>query len=559
MTSADRGHPLVPMPLVRGSHGAVVAPHHLATAAGLAILRAGGHAVDAAIATNAVLGVVLPSGCGLGGDAFWLIWDEATGRQTALNGSGRAPAAADPAALRASGLDTLPYRGPLAITVPGAVRSWGDAHARHGRLSRADVLAPAIRVAQDGFPAWDGFISAVEGALPAVVDALGSDSGFEQVYRPHGRAWRPGERVRLPALTATLERLAEVGFDDFYDGEIGERQARGLAAAGCAITVADLQAHTSAWTQPIETDYRGTRVTTHPPNSSGIVALELLNILETFEPPPTDAFGPNGVEDARWIHLGIEAAKLAMADRDAWLTDPEALDIPVERLNSKEHAAEVARLIDPSRAALPPASTLPRGGGTIYLATVDGDGNAVSLIESNYMGFGSGVVDPLTGIHYQNRGSYFSLDPDHPNVLAPGKRTLHTLLPGMLFRAGERRPWVVTGSMGGDAQPQVHAQVVSALVDGAVDIGTAVGAPRWFVDGAEHFAPPVNVRAERRFPAAVLDALEALGHPLTRTIPFNGALGHAHAIELVDGGPAADDGSLAAATDPRSAGLPAVW
>jgi gamma-glutamyltranspeptidase len=559
MTSADRGRPLVPMPLVRGSHGAVVAPHHLATAAGLAILRAGGHAVDAAIATNAVLGVVLPSGCGLGGDAFWLIWDEATGRQTALNGSGRAPAAADPAALRASGLATLPYRGPLAITVPGAVRSWGDAHARHGRLSRADVLAPAIRLADDGFPAWDGFISAVEGALPAVVEALGSDSGFEQVYRPHGRAWRPGERVRLPALTATLERLAEVGFDDFYDGEIGERQARGLAAAGCAITVADLQAHTSAWTQPIETDYRGTRVTTHPPNSSGIVALELLNILETFEPPPTDAFGPNGVEDARWIHLGIEAAKLAMADRDAWLTDPEALDIPVERLNSKEHAAEVARLIDPSRAALPPASTLPRGGGTIYLATVDGDGNAVSLIESNYMGFGSGVVDPLTGIHYQNRGSYFSLDPDHPNVLAPGKRTLHTLLPGMLFRAGERRPWVVTGSMGGDAQPQVHAQVVSALVDGAVDIGTAVGAPRWFVDGEEHFAPPVNVRAERRFPAAVLDALEALGHPLTRTIPFNGALGHAHAIELVDGGPAAEDGSLVAATDPRSAGLPAVW
>jgi gamma-glutamyltranspeptidase/glutathione hydrolase len=208
---------------------------------------------------------------------------------------------------------------------------------------------------------------------------------------------------------------------------------------------------------------------------------------------------------------------------------------------------------------MPPASTLPRGGGTIYLATVDAEGNAVSLIESNYMGFGSGVVDPQTGIHYQNRGSYFSLDPGHPNVLAPGKRTLHTLLPGMLFRDGERRPWVVTGSMGGDAQPQIHAQVVSALVDGGVDVATAVGAPRWFVDGEEHFAPPVNVRAERRFRPEVLDALEALGHPLMRTIPFNGALGHAHAIELVDGGPADPDGSLAAATDPRSAGLPAVW
>jgi gamma-glutamyltranspeptidase/glutathione hydrolase len=547
------------MPLARGTHGAVVAPHHLATAAGLAVLRAGGHAVDAAIATNAVLGVVQPSSCGIGGDAFWLIWDEAAGRQTALNGSGRAPAAADAAALRAGGLATLPYRGPLAITVPGAVRSWDDAHRRHGRLSPADVLAPAIQLAWDGFPAWDGFISAVEATLPLVVEALGRGSGFEQVYRPHGRAWRPGERVRLPALAATLERMAEVGLDDFYDGEIGERQAAGLAAIDCRIDLDDLRAHTSTWTDPIATDYRGVRVTTNPPNSSGIVALEVLNILETFEPPPAAAFGPNGVEDARWVHLGIEAAKLAMADRDRYLTDPEFLEISIETIVSKDHARGLAGLIDPDRAARPPAATNPRGGGTVYLATVDADGNAVSLIQSNFMGFGSGVVDPDTGIHYQNRGSYFSLDPDHPNVLAPGKRTLHTLLPGMLFRAGETRPWVVTGSMGGDAQPQIHAQVVSALVDGGLDIATAVGAPRWFVDGDDHFAPPINVRAERRYPAAVLDRLEAMGHPVTRTIPFNGTLGHAHAIELVDGGPAAADGSLAAATDPRSAGLPALW
>ena len=559
MTETAPDRPLVPMPLVRGARGAVVAPHHLATAAGLATLRAGGHAVDAAIATNAVLGVVLPSGCGLGGDAFWLIWDEAAGRQTALNGSGRAPAAADPAALRAGGLATLPYRGPLAITVPGAVRSWDDAHRRHGRLPLTEVLGPAIELAWDGFPAWDGFISAVEGVLPDVVKALGHGSGFEQVYRPHGRPWRPGERVRLPALASTLERMAEVGFDDFYDGEIGERQAAGLAAVACSIGVDDLRGHTSTWTEPIFTDYRGIRVTTHPPNSSGIVALELLNILETFEPPAPSAFGPNGVEDARWVHLGIEAAKLAMADRDRFLTDPEFLEISVDTIVSKDHARQLAGLIDLERAARPPAATNPRGGGTIYLATVDAEGNAVSLIQSNYMGFGSGVVDPDTGIHYQNRGSYFSLDPDHPNVLAPGKRTLHTLLPGMLFRAGEQRPWAVTGSMGGDAQPQIHAQVVSGLVDGGLDVATAVGAPRWFVDGDEHFAPPVNVRAERRYPAAVLDALEVMGHPVTRTIQFNGMLGHAHAIELIDGGPAAVDGSLAAATDPRSAGLPAVW
>ncbi|HUQ78629.1 MAG TPA: gamma-glutamyltransferase family protein [Patescibacteria group bacterium] len=551
--------PLVPQPLVRGGHGAVVAPHHLATAAGLSILRAGGHAVDAAIATNAVLAVVLPSGCGIGGDAFWLIWDEGSGRQSAMNGSGRTPASADPAALRAGGLTTLPHRGPLTITVPGAVRSWGDAHDRHGRLSRAEILEPAIQLAWDGFPAWDGFILAVEVALPAIVAGLGTRSGFERVYRPHGRAWRPGERVRLPALAATLERLADVGFADFYDGDIGERQGRGLAAIGSGISVDDLRAHTSTWTEPISTDYRGVRVTTHPPNSSGIVALELLNILETFDPPAAGAFGAAGVDDARWVHLGIEAAKLAMADRDRWLTDPEFLDIPVEQLLSKEYAADLAGGIDPTRAATPPAATNPRGGGTIYLATVDADGNAVSLIESNYMGFGSGVVDPDTGIHYQNRGSYFSLDPGHPNVLAPGKRTLHTLLPGMLFRAGERRPWVVTGAMGGDAQPQVHAQVVSALVDGGVDVATAVGAPRWFVDGEEHFAPPVDVRVERRYPATIRGALAAMGHPVTETIPFDGNLGHAHAIELVDGGPASADGSVAAATDPRSAGLPAVW
>ncbi|MEA2547932.1 MAG: gamma-glutamyltranspeptidase / glutathione hydrolase, partial [Chloroflexota bacterium] len=360
-------------------------------------------------------------------------------------------------------------------------------------------------------------------------------------------------------LASTLERLAEVGFDDFYEGETAERQAAGLRAIDCLVGLEDLRGHTSTWVDPIATDYRGVRVTTHPPNSSGIVALELLNILEAFDPPPASVFGPNGVEDARWIHLGIEAAKLAMADRDRWLTDPTFLDIPIDRLTSKAYAAELAAGIDTDHASRPAASTNPRGGGTIYLATVDAEGNAVSLIQSNYMGFGSGVVDPETGIHYQNRGSYFSLDPSHPNVLAPGKRTLHTLLPGMLFRAGERRPWVVTGSMGGDAQPQIHAQVVSGLVDGELDIATAVGAPRWFVDGDAHFAPPVDVRAERRYPAAVLDALEAMGHPVTRTIPFNGLLGHAHSIELVDGGPADPDGSLAAATDPRSAGLPAVY
>jgi gamma-glutamyltranspeptidase/glutathione hydrolase len=535
-----------------------VAPHHLATEAGLGILRAGGSAVDAAIATNAVLAVVVPSSCGIGGDAFWLIWESATRREYALNGSGRAPASADAGALRDQGIEALPLRGPLAITVPGAVRSWGDAHRRFGRLSRAQILGPAIELARDGFPAWTGFITSVDTTLRAIEPVLGRGSGFEQVFRPHGRSWRPGEIVRLPALASTLERLANAGFDEFYDGDLGERQARGLAAAGCGIGWSDLQAHTSTWGEPISTTYRGTRVATHPPNSSGIVALELLNVLEQFEAPSPEAFGPLGVTDVEWIHTAVEAAKLAMADRDAHLTDPDFADIPADRLLSKEYAAELAARIRASHAASAPAATVPKGGGTIYLATVDGDGNAVSLIESNYMGFGSGVVDPETGIHYQNRGSFFSPDPSHANVLAPGKRTLHTLIPGMLFRPGEPGPWVVTGQMGGDAQPQILAQVASALVDGGADVASAVAMPRWFVEPKTHFAPPVDVRIEPRFAPGVLEALEAKGHPISSTTPFSGLLGHAHAIELVDGGPA-EGGSLAAATDPRSAGLPAVW
>jgi gamma-glutamyltranspeptidase / glutathione hydrolase len=552
----DVTRPLAPIPLARGSHGAVVAPHHLATSAGLAILRAGGSAVDAAIAANAVLAVVDGISCGIGGDAFWLIWDAQSGRQLALNGSGRSSVRADPAALRGVGLERLPLRGGLSITVPGAVRSWGDAHDRFGRLPRADLLGPAIELADGGFPAWDGFINAVELSAGRFATALDDDNGWRSVYRPEGRAWRPGEQVRLPNLAATLTRIAETGWDEFYAGDTAAHQARALAAAGSAIGLDDLAAHRSSWTEPIATDYRGVRVTSHPPNSSGFVALEILNILEQFEPPPPDVFADGIGADLHWVHLGIEASKLAMADRDAHLTDPEAYRAPLERLLDKGYAEELAARIDPTHSASPPAATVPRGGGTIWLGVVDHEGNAVSLIESNYMGFGSGVVDPVTGIAYQNRGSFFSLDDDHPNVLGPAKRTLHTLLPGMLFRDG--RPWVLTGSMGGDAQPQIHAQVVSALIDGGVDVATAVAMPRWFVEPSEHFEPPDAVRAEPRFRPGLIDGLEALGHPVLPAEPYDSMLGHCHAIELIDGGPAAD-GSLAAATDPRSAGLPAVW
>jgi gamma-glutamyltranspeptidase/glutathione hydrolase len=547
--------PLVPARAARGSRGAVVAPHHLATSAGLAVLAAGGHAVDAAIATNAVLGVVMPHGCGIGGDAFWLVWDESSGEQVALNGSGRAPSAADAGLLRSRALDRIPLRGPYGITVPGAVRSWADAHARWGRLSRAAVLAAAIEHAEAGFPAWDGLIDAIEGTEAGLGSAPWT-AGFRQVWRQHGRPWRPGEPVRLPALAATLRTLADEGFDAYYDGQLGERLARNLAEAGALHTAADLRTHRSTWEVPIATDYRDALVTTHPPNSSGVLALELLNILAEFEPPAGATFGPRGWTDAQWPHLWLEAAKLVFADRDALLTDPSFRDVPVDLLLSRERARALAGRIDPRRADPSPLPVRTLVGGTIYLAAVDAQGNAVSLIQSNAAGFGSGVVDAETGVHYQNRGASFSLDPAHPNVIEPGKRTAHTLLPGMLFRVGERRPWVVGGSMGGDIQPQIHAQLVSALVDGRTDLASAVAAPRITVEPAGWYAPPTAVFADGPLAPGVTERLRELGHDLW-VESYAGALGHEHAIELVDGGPA-EGGSLLVMTDPRSAGLPAV-
>ena len=548
--------------MTRGRRGAVVAPHHLATEAGLRMLRAGGHAVDAAIAANAALGVVMPNACGLGGDAFWLIWDsgveDGKGRQHALNGSGRSPGGTDAAQLRREGLESMPTRGPLSVTIPGAVRSWADAHRRFGRLPVSSILGPAIELADGGFPAWAQLIDAIEASAGQFAEALGSDAPFFEVYRPHGRAWRPGEIIRLPALGGTLKTLADSGFDAFYDGAVGERQAAMLAKLGVSCGPADFRDHTSTWGEAIATTYRGVRATSHAPNSSGVVALELLNLLEQFEPRPA-AFGPGALRDATWAHLAIESAKLAMADRDAHLADPEQVEVPVGRLLDKTHAAMLAVLIDPRRASVPRPATNPPGGGTAYLAAVDADGNAVSLIQSNYLGFGSGVVDPETGVHYQNRGSYFSLDPEHPNVLAPGKRTLHTLLPGMLFRDGQAGPWIVVGSMGGDAQPQIHAQFVSDVVDRGLDIAQAVAAPRWSVEPRFHFDPPREVIVESRFEPPFVDALASMGHPVIPGGGLEAGIGHQHAIELVDGGPAAPDGSVAAVTDPRSAGLPAVW
>jgi gamma-glutamyltranspeptidase/glutathione hydrolase len=539
-----------------GLHDAVVSPHHLASSVGLQILKDGGSAVDAAIATNAALGVVFGSACGIGGDAFWLIWGPSDSRLVGLNGSGRSGKAASATALRDLGLQAMPLRGGLSITVPGAVRSWGDAHARFGRLPRSALLERAIELAADGFPAWDGFIEAVERSAPIFQTALGSEADWFRIYRPDNRPWRHGERVCLPALAGTLKRIADHGWQEFYEGDTAELASRALTAAGSSLGIDDLRVHASTWTEPISTDYRGTRVAGHRPNSQGFVALEILNILEQFEPPTARVFKNHMGADLRWTHLGIEAAKLALADRDQYLTDPDVAPVPLDWLLSRDHAAKLATMIDPQKARIPSARRVPVGGGTVWLGVVDESGCAVSLIQSNYMTFGSGVVDPATGVVFQNRGSFFSLDPNMANVLAPSKRTLHTLMPGMLLRNGQ--PWLVVGSMGGDAQPQIHAQVVSAVLDGGLDVASAVTMPRWFVEPKAPLAPPATVRAEPRFRPGLIRGLEGLGHEVTRTAPFDNLLGHCHGIALIDGGPA-QGGTLAAATDPRSAGLPAVW
>ncbi len=553
MTRARRTDPpLVPAQTAFGTRGAVVSPHRLASAAGLGVLRAGGSAVDAAIATNAALAVVAAHSCGLGGDAFWLIWD---GRaEIGLNGSGRAGAAATIEAAHAAGHgDRLPLRGPWTVTVPGAIRSWGDAHARFGRLRWAELLAPAIELAE-GFPASPGWSAAVERST--AIFGVGSD--WARVFRAAGRPWRVGERVVITGLAGTIRTLAADGPDAAYTGSVAAASARYLADQGAPISAADLAAHRSTWTEPIRGAYRGVTVTSHPPNSCGPSALELLAVLDRFQAPPRGRFGGRGPTDPTWVHLGLEAARSVMADRDRWLTDPDAMAPgALAEMLSARHVAAVAASLDPELVLPRPALPGPAGGGTVYLATADRWGGLVSLLQSNYAGFGSGLVDPATGIGFQNRGAFFSLDPRHANALAPRKRTMHTLTPGLAFRNG--RPWLVHGAMGGELQPQVFAQFISAMVDGTGDLATAVAAPRWAADVPAHGRPPTVTRLERRVPPSVARGLAARGHDVTWGLPFDSSFGHEHAIEVQWPSDEGAGPTFGAVTDPRSEGSPSVW
>ena len=528
-------------PLVLARHGVVSSPHYLASTAGTSVLQAGGSAVDAAIAACATLGVVYPHMTGVGGDALWLIHDAATGRVRALNGSGRAVARASRAYFRAQGYDAVPARGPLAaITVPGAVDSWCEAHENFGRLPLASVLAAAISYARDGYPVCAGLAR----CLGDVAQVLGAYEHTLRTFLPDDRPPRMGEVARLPRLAATLEAVAEKGRDGFYSGPVAEEMAAAVQRAGGLLDIGDLGSHRGEWVDPISTTYRGHTCFQHPPNSQGLAHLVILNILEGYD------LRSMGETSADYLHVIVEATKLAFAARDRYVTDPRFSDVPIEWLLSKQHAGELRDQIDRDSASPREAPTEVDGDTTCVVAA-DAEGNAVSVIQSLYQEFGSAFVAGETGVVLQNRGIFFSLDERHVNRLEPGKRTSHTLMPGMMHRDG--KPYLVHGAMGGEGQAQTLAAVATRVVDFDQDIQYAIDRPRW-VYGRTWKEPTTNVRVESRVPPAVLSALRTRGHPVVAVDEWDETMGHAQGIVIDQG-----QGVLMAGADPRSDGIALGW
>ena len=514
--------------------GMVVTPHPLATEAGVAALRAGGTAVDAAVAANAMLAVVYCNACGLGGDAFALVWDPAEGELHGFNGSGRSPAALTIDAVRGAGHDAMPQRGPLTINVPGAVDAWSQLLDRFGRRSLADAVLPAAHTADEGYALTEITARAIRTALPTF------DEAPRAVFEGSGEA---GDRFRQPLLAATLRAIADGGRDAYYTGHIGAEIVRAVRAAGGVLEAEDLAAHRGDWVEPISTTYHGVEVATIPPNSQGITALIALNVLATLDWPM------GAPVSAERLHAQIEAVKVAWSERDRCVADPERGLADPSVLLSEDHAHWLASRLSPGEANrfVP---TNPPGGGTVYLCAADTDGMLVSLIESNYMGFGSGIMGGSTGIMLQNRGAYFSLDPDHPNALAPRARTLHTLMPGMLLRDGVAE--VALGAMGGDGQPQTMVQLVTGLVDDGLDPQALVDRPRWVAstEGPGQPLGPVSIESDGAEPDTVA-ALERLGHEVALVEPKRPMMGWAQMIRR------RPDGSYDGGADPRADSLAA--
>jgi gamma-glutamyltranspeptidase / glutathione hydrolase len=504
---------------VATTFGIVATSQPLASRAGVQILERGGNAVDAAIAANAVMALVEPHYNGIGGDLFSIYYEARTGKLYGLNAGGWAPAGLTPEFLRSKGVTRMPGSGIHSVTVPGVVAGWDALRSRFGKLPMADLLAPAIYYSDHGFPVTDVIAEYWSDATLK----LAREPLAAQTFLPDGRAPRAGEIFKNPRLASTLRLIAQKGAAGFYEGKTAEAIVAISREKGGAITLADLKEYKPEWVDPISTTYRGWTVYELPPNTQGIAALMMLNIMERYPLPEY------GFQTTQTLHVMIEAKKLAYADMLRYVADPHFSNVPVAPLLSKQHAVERARLIDPRKATCDvqpsslPGLTTSSGGDTIYLSVIDRDGNIVSLIQSLYSSFGSGIVPPDTGVMLHNRGALFTLETGHPNLLAGRKRPLHTLIPAFMSRGDVK---VGFGIMGGFNQAQAHAQFVSNVVDFGLDVQEALEAGR-FTKGS---FSGCDVDVEELVPAKTRDELPALGHEVTVVPPRSGVFGYGQAV-----------------------------
>jgi gamma-glutamyltranspeptidase/glutathione hydrolase len=502
----------------------------LASASALRVLQDGGNAVDAAIAAAAVLNVVEPTMTGIGGDMFALVFMQKDGHPVGLNGSGWAGSKARPEDIAAPGLEYL--WGIHTVTVPGAVAGWFELHNRYGTVDMSQLLEPAIAYAEDGFAVSE----IVAGQWQRVEDTLRSSDSAVRTFLPEGRAPKHGDVFRNPDLAASLRLLADGGRDAFYTGDIARAIVRTSDALDGFLTLADFEEFDAQWVEPVSTTYRGYDVFEMPPNTQGIIALEMLNILEGFD---LKAMGHNSVE---YLHTLIEAKKLAFADRAVFIADPNHAKVPTGRLISKAYAGERRAMIDPGKAGEDVTVGISAAGDTVYFTVADRDGNVVSFINSLFESFGSRIVPEGTGICLHNRGSGFSLEPDHPNRMAPRKRPFHTLIPAMVLDDG--RPYFSFGVMGGDMQAQGHVQVLANLIDFGMDVQQAGEVPRFRHD-------PGQVALESAIGTEVRKGLAEKGHNIVSAF---GGFGGYQGI-LID----PKSGVLMGGSDPRKDGLALGW
>ena len=438
----------------------------LATQVALDILKKGGSAVDAAIAANALLGLVEPTGNGMGGDLFAIVWDANKKELTALNASGRSPNSLTLDYFKEQNMTKIPAYGPLPVSVPGCVDGWFELHEKYGKLPMAELLQPAIDYAENGFPVTE----LIAYYMGLSVPYLSRYDGFAEVFAPNGKAPIKGEIFKNPALANTFKKIAKGGRDAFYKGEIARTIAQYMKQQGGFLSYEYMANHTSEWVEPVSTNYRGYEVWEIPPNGQGIAALQILNLLEGYD------IAEMGFGSEAYIHTFTEAKKLAFEDRAKYYADMDFAQVPVQQLISKAYAEERRKLINPNRAARRINESKLRDGDTIYLTVADENGNMVSLIQSNFRGMGSGMTPPGLGVVLQDRGELFSLEDGHPNIYAPGKRPFHTIIPAFITKDG--KPWVSFGLMGGAMQPQGHAQIVVNLIDFKMNLQEAGDAPR---------------------------------------------------------------------------------